>query len=186
MSALTVWSEAAVAVVEPLATIVVNALSVATVQLTSVSAPSPEPGIDRESGVTRVQSRMPSGSGSPEATPCRNAGASAARAGRAAASGAARTAVAAAALTTVRRRGARELRSRAKSDDLCRLVTGDEVTEQYKPRAGEPEKFARSSAFRRSGHTDHTARSRHPPVPAEGPGPSMTAGRTSTAAPVRP
>lgn len=144
MSALTVWSVAAVAMVEPLATIVVKALSLATVQLTSVSGPSPEPGIAWDPGVTRVHNRMPSGSGSPEATPCRNAGASAARAGRAAASGAARTAVAAAALTTVRRRGARELRSPAKSDDLCRLVTGDEVTDRYTPRAGELEKFARS------------------------------------------
>lgn len=107
MSALTVWSEAAVAVVEPLETMSVNALSRATVQLTSVSGPSPEPGIASAVGVTRVHSRTPSGSGSPEATPCRKAGASAARAGSAAASGPASTAVAAAALTTVRRRGAR-------------------------------------------------------------------------------
>lgn len=132
MSAFTVWSEAAVAVREPLETIVVNALSLATVQLTSVSGPRPEPGIAVEVGVTRVHSRMPSGSGSPEATPCRKAGASvAARAGRAAASGPARTAVAAAALTTVRRRGEGELRPWDASDDLYRLVTTEQVTDRY-------------------------------------------------------
>src|SRR3954469_2089120 len=126
MSALTVWSEAAVAVVEPLATTAVNALSFATTQLTSVSGPSPEPGIASAAGVTRVHSRMPSGSGSPEATPCRKAGVSvAARGGRAAASGTARTAVAAAALTTVRRRGERELTPSEAWDDLYRLVTTD-------------------------------------------------------------
>ncbi|CAM5704659.1 hypothetical protein SVIOM74S_00531 [Streptomyces violarus] len=134
MSAFTVWSEAAVAVVEPLATTVLNALSLATIQLTSVSGPSPEPGIASGTGVTRVHSRMPSGSGSPEATPCRKAGAwSTARAGRVAASGPARTAVAAAALTTVRRRGVRELRPSDVFDDLYRLVTSDQVTGRYAP-----------------------------------------------------
>src|SRR5882757_4138578 len=138
MSAFTVWSEAADTVIEPLATIEPNALSVATVQLTSVSGPSPEPGTASAVGVTRVHSRMPSGSGSPEATPCRKAGASvAARAGREAASGAARTAVAAAAFTTVRRRGARELTAPEESDDLKRLVTSEQVTGEYKARAGE-------------------------------------------------
>lgn len=107
-SALTVWSEAAVAVVEPLATMLVKALSRATVQPTSTSGPSPEPGIAAAVGVTRVHSRTPSGSGSPEATPCRKAGASAACAGIAAADGAARTAPRVAALTTVRRLGADE------------------------------------------------------------------------------
>lgn len=72
MSALTVWSEAAVAVIEPLATMFVSALSLATIQLTSVSGPRPEPGVASVVGVTRVHSRMPSGSGSPDATPCRN------------------------------------------------------------------------------------------------------------------
>src|SRR4051812_28272629 len=149
MSAFTVWSEAAVAVVEPLATMPVNALSLATTQLTSVSGPSPEPGVASGAGVTRVHSRMPSGSGSPEATPCRKAGASvAARAGRAAASGPARTAVAAAALTTVRRRGVRELRPWDASDDLYRLVTTDQVTDRYVGRAGELVKFARPSRGR--------------------------------------
>ncbi|GAA3306340.1 hypothetical protein GCM10020295_62310 [Streptomyces cinereospinus] len=125
---MTVWSEAAVATVEPLATTCVNALSVATVQLTSVSGPSPEPGVASAVGVTRVHSRMPSGSGSPEAVPCRKAGVSAAaRAGRAPASGAASTAPAAAALTTVRRRGAG---MSGLVWDLWRLVTGDEITER--------------------------------------------------------
>jgi hypothetical protein len=83
-------------------------------------------------GVTRVHSRTPSGRGSPEATPCRKAGAwSTARAGGVAASGPARTAVAAAALTTVRRRGVRELRSPDGFDDLYRLVTDDQVTDRY-------------------------------------------------------
>ena len=120
------WSEAAVAVVEPFATTFVNAVSVATVQPTSTSGPSPEPGIASAVGVTRVHSRTPSGSGSPEATPCRKAGASAARAGSAAASGAPSTAVAAAALTTVRRRGAGEL---GLERDLSRLVTADQITD---------------------------------------------------------
>src|SRR3954451_2437442 len=129
MSALTVWSEAAVAVREPRATTVVKALSLATVQPTSTSGPRPEPGVASGTGVTRVHSRTPSGSGSPEATPCRKAGASvAALAGRAAVSGPARTAVAAAALTTVRRRGEGEL---TLSEDLCRLVTADQTTDQY-------------------------------------------------------
>lgn len=129
MSALTVWSEVAVAVSEPLETTVVNALSVATVQLTSVSGPSPEPGTASAVGVTRVHSRTPSGSGSPEATPCRKAGVSvAAPAGSAAISGPARTAVAAAALTTVRRRGEGEL---TLSGALYRLVTSDQVTDRY-------------------------------------------------------
>lgn len=145
MSAFTVWSEVAVAVREPLATIEVNALSLATVQLTSVSGPTPEPGIAAEVGVTRVHSRMPSGSGSPEATPCRKVGASAARAGSDAASGAARTAVAAAALTTVRRRGARELTAPEESDDLRRLVTSDQVTDQYSDGRANREMFARPS-----------------------------------------
>ena len=106
MSALTVWSEAAVAVREPLATTFVNALSLATSQLDlGVRA---EPGAGHGLGGGRhpgpqqdaVRERVP------EATPCRKAGASvAAPAGSAAASGPARTAVAAAALTTVRRRG---------------------------------------------------------------------------------
>src|SRR4051812_50148436 len=102
---------------------------------------------------------MPSGSGSPEATPCRKAGASAAaRAGRAAASGPASTAVAAAALTTVRRRGDSELvlsgASGALSDDLYRLVTTDQVTDRYAEERANSQKFARSS----------------PPVPPEVPG----------------
>ncbi len=50
MSAFTVWSEVAVAVREPLETTVVNALSSATVQLTSVSGPTPEPGYRRGGG----------------------------------------------------------------------------------------------------------------------------------------
>src|SRR4051812_7795599 len=132
MSALTVWSEAAVAVVDPLATMSVSDLSRATIQLTWVSGPSPEPGAASDVGVTRVHSRTPSGSGSPEATPCRKAGVSAAaRAGSAAASGPARTAVAAAALTTVRRRGESELRAWDASDDLYRLVTTEQVTDRY-------------------------------------------------------
>lgn len=106
-SALTVWSAAARAVSEPLATIREKPLSSATSQPTAVSGPMPEPGTASGAGVTRVHSRTPSGSGSPEATPCRKAGAeSAAWAALAPreASGA-RAAVAAAARTTVRRRG---------------------------------------------------------------------------------
>lgn len=141
MSALTVWSLAAEAVVEPLATTFVSALSVATTQLTSVAGPSPEPGIASAVGVTRVHSRTPSGSGSPDARPCRKTGASAARAGSAAASGPASTAVAATAFSAVRRRGESELgRSdevSALSEDLYRLVTDDQITDQYDKRAGE-------------------------------------------------
>src|SRR5690606_35762562 len=154
MSALTVWSEAVVARAEPRATTSVNALSRATVQLTSVSAPSPEPGAASGTGVTRVHSRTPSGSGSPEATPCRKTGARwAARAGRAAASGPASAAVAAAALTTVRRRGEREGASAVAetglSDDLCRLVTAQQATDRYTQERANSRKFARSSPYRR-------------------------------------
>ncbi len=94
---------------EPLTTIREKALSSATSQATSVAGPAPEPGTASGVGVTRVHSRIPSGSGSPEATPCRKAGPfEAAEAGEmpsAAVAKGARAAVAAAALTTVRRRG---------------------------------------------------------------------------------
>ncbi|GAA3106725.1 hypothetical protein GCM10020254_60780 [Streptomyces goshikiensis] len=73
-SALTVWSAAAVAVTEPRATTREKALSSETSQATSVAGPRPEPGAASGTGVTRVHSRIPSGSGSPEATPCRKAG----------------------------------------------------------------------------------------------------------------
>ncbi len=146
MSALTVWSEAALAVREPRETTFVNALSLATVQLTSVSGPSPEPGTASVVGVTRVHSRIPSGSGSPEATPCRKAGVSvAAPAGSAATSGPARTAVAAAALTTVRRRGEGGL---TPSVALYRLVTSEQVTGRYQRERANSQKFARSSTAR--------------------------------------
>src|SRR5690606_7776830 len=151
MSAFTVWSDAAVARVDPRATTSVNALSRATVQLTSVSGPTPDPGIASGVGVTRVHSRTPSGSGSPEATPCRKAGASVvtALAGRAPASGAASTAVAAAAFTTVRLRGDGELASAVAGtpfwDDLYRLVTADQVTDRYTPEWANSPKFAHSS-----------------------------------------
>ena len=123
-STLTVWSEAAFEVVAPLATIFVKALSSATSQLTAVSGPLPEPGTASGVGVIRVHSSTPSGSGSPEAMPCRKAGASAAEAEAAevatARAGAATTAVAAAALTTVRRLGVEE----------SRLVTADQTTDR--------------------------------------------------------
>lgn len=120
-SALTVWSEPARATAVPRAATREKALSSAISQTTGVSAPSPEPGTASGAGVTRVHRRMPSGSGSPEATPCRKAGPPAARALVAAASTEPATAVAAAALTTVRRVGAVE---------NCRLVTGDHPTDE--------------------------------------------------------
>ncbi len=125
-SALTVWSAAADAVVLPWPTTWVKPLSSAISQLTVRSDPLPEPGVASGTGVTRVHSRTPSGSGSPEATPWWKAGPSAACARGAAASGA-RAAVAAAALTTVRRLGAGEL---SDLGALIRLVTGDYLTDQ--------------------------------------------------------
>ncbi len=77
-SALTVWSVAARAVTVPRATTEEKAASAAISQPTSVSGPAPEPGCASSVGVTRVHSRTPSGSGSPEATPCRNWGVAAA------------------------------------------------------------------------------------------------------------
>jgi hypothetical protein len=66
---LTVWSRAASVATAPLATVVANAASAATCQRTVTSAPRPDPGTASGVGVTRVHSRMPSGNGSPDATP---------------------------------------------------------------------------------------------------------------------
>ena len=60
-STFTVWSASAVAIAVPLATTLVNAASIATVQLTSTGAPS---GL-----VIRVHKMTASASGSPLATP---------------------------------------------------------------------------------------------------------------------
>ena len=56
----------------PPAAIWVKLGSRATCQATVTTGPRPEPGSASSVGVTRVQSRIPSGNGSPDATPCRN------------------------------------------------------------------------------------------------------------------
>lgn len=106
-STLTVWSVAALAVTVPEPTMREKPLSEATSQPTWVAGPRPEPGTASGVGVTRVHSRTPSGSGSPEATPWRKAGAVPAAWAAEAPSEVrgASAAVAAAARTTVRRRG---------------------------------------------------------------------------------
>ncbi|GGG66342.1 hypothetical protein GCM10011374_33030 [Kocuria dechangensis] len=68
-SAFTVWSRAGPVPTTPRATIRPKSGSVATSHVTVTSGPAPEPGSDSGVGETRVQSRTPSGSGSPEATP---------------------------------------------------------------------------------------------------------------------
>ncbi len=127
-STLTVWSVAASLVTVPLAAIRVKPLSAAISQRTSVPAPRPEPGTASGAGVTRVQSRMPSGSGSPEATPWRNCGAVAAWAEAPRASGrAAAPATAAVALSTWRRRGRAAVMSLTRSVTADRLPAGNAV-----------------------------------------------------------
>ena len=55
----TVWSRAGPVVTVPVATGSVSAASRNTVQRTSTSGPSPEPGLASATGVTRVQSSTP-------------------------------------------------------------------------------------------------------------------------------
>jgi hypothetical protein len=71
-STCTVWSEVALAVVLPEATTAVNASLVEISQPTETSGPTPDPGSASTEGVTRVQSTIWWGSGSPDATPCTN------------------------------------------------------------------------------------------------------------------
>ena len=70
-STLTVWSRLGPVSKVPRRTILRNRRSFATSQRTLTRGPLPEPGASRPVGVTRVQMRTASGSGSPEATPCR-------------------------------------------------------------------------------------------------------------------
>src|SRR5690242_6329763 len=71
-SSLTVWSRPASVVTAPDRTTSVNASSSATSHRTVTRGPRPDPGSACSVGVTRVHSTTASGSGSPEATPCRN------------------------------------------------------------------------------------------------------------------
>ncbi len=95
-------------------------------------------GVASGAGVTRVHSSTPSGSGSPEATPCRKAGAErAARAAGATASGPARAAPGGGRLddrAAARGEGAvSAVAETALSVLPCRLVTADQVTDAYMP-----------------------------------------------------
>lgn len=71
-STFTVWSRSGPVPALPLRTIRRKPASAATSQRTVTAGPTPEPGVAAAVGLTRVHRTTASGSGSPEATPCRN------------------------------------------------------------------------------------------------------------------